>query len=1176
MYISKIQLQGFKSFLKKTELAFGEGITALVGPNGCGKSNIVDAIRWVLGEQKTSILRSSKMEDVIFNGTKNRKSLSFCEAAIFINNNRKILPLEYTDIEITRRLYRDGESEFYINKTPCRLKDIHNLFIDTGMSSNAYSVIELKMIDAILSNNAAERKYMFEEAAGINNYKHKRHLSIRKIEANKIDMERVNDIIREVNKNIKNLESQINQYEEYNRLYEKIKNLEFITTQGKIQIIQQNLDPVKNKLNLLKKKYANLTGQMNLDETLIEKVDNKYKNFKDEFYSFQAKQSMLENKINNLNSKILVWSEKLLGNNNQELHFKDECSHIDKNILITKGKIDQLIKLKDKINPKISSQKKNYISMKKQVSLFMKNYDKELITYEKYRQDSDLFFLGIREKEAAIVRLKENIKERQDEIDLLINNIERYRLNESENISEIDNYKKKIKQIETENTIILKKIEKNEKQQLIQERKILSSETKLNNLNGKKVAINEKIKFYDNIISNNEMGYSDNIRGILKNKNIYPYVIGVLSDMLEVPTLYSHAVESALGEFSNYIIVDNKKNAQHLVKNTKHQISVIALENVAKTKRHNNIDSSNSLLSKIKCNQKIYSLLVYLIGEVHIIPKEKQYSDIDIESPYSWVSTTGEYYKNNFIFKSIGEGSKKKSFINCKQELNILRKELLINDKLINREAVKINKANINADLIRKNLKDITGKLDLEMRSLGKYEKKTSHKEFILIELGKNINNIKKNIKNIKNNILDCTIKVESNNTKLTLLKQKYDKINRMQVSHKKLIDDLRINKNILQEDFNEEKFKMMELKKEKEGILDRLSNFKIQNNEFYKRREKYKIDLQLIKKENKTFKSKISNAKNKLEILNKKVKEVSKNSDLKESDYNRAYKELQLLQSDIRNRQKSENEILEDIKEYEISIYNDKNMIKQHRQRILDLYNENLPDVEFNINSIDISVNEKQILKLRQSLESIGPVNMVVMDDYNEEKSRQEFLNKQYKDLQSSEKLINETIEKLDREAKIKFENTFNEIKKNFIKTFSMFFNGGEGHLRLSGSDPFDSEIEIIARPPGKKTQTLRMLSTGEKALTAIALLFAIYLVKPSPFCILDEIDAPLDDNNVDKFTAVLKNFSDKTQFIVVTHNKLTMEKADYMYGVTQEEEGVSKIVSVMFKNKKTILAIA
>tara|TARA_Y100000588_G_C14200410_1_gene902202 strand:- start:1087 stop:1839 length:753 start_codon:yes stop_codon:yes gene_type:complete len=250
--------------------------------------------------------------------------------------------------------------------------------------------------------------------------------------------------------------------------------------------------------------------------------------------------------------------------------------------------------------------------------------------------------------------------------------------------------------------------------------------------------------------------------------------------------------------------------------------------------------------------------------------------------------------------------------------------------------------------------------------------------------------------------------------------------------------------------------------------------------------------------------------------------------------------------------------------------------MIKQHRQRILDLYNENLPDVEFNINSIDISVNEKQILKLRQSLESIGPVNMVVMDDYNEEKSRQEFLNKQYKDLQSSEKLINETIEKLDREAKIKFENTFNEIKKNFIKTFSMFFNGGEGHLRLSGSDPFDSEIEIIARPPGKKTQTLRMLSTGEKALTAIALLFAIYLVKPSPFCILDEIDAPLDDNNVDKFTAVLKNFSDKTQFIVVTHNKLTMEKADYMYGVTQEEEGVSKIVSVMFKNKKTILAIA
>jgi chromosome segregation protein len=289
------------------------------------------------------------------------------------------------------------------------------------------------------------------------------------------------------------------------------------------------------------------------------------------------------------------------------------------------------------------------------------------------------------------------------------------------------------------------------------------------------------------------------------------------------------------------------------------------------------------------------------------------------------------------------------------------------------------------------------------------------------------------------------------------------------------------------------------------------------------------------------------------------------------EKAYNKAYVELQRLQSGIRDRQKQKDNFLNIIREYEITIADGNNEIIHHRARINELYNEELADNPINLDEYDLPSRKTEIENLQLSLERIGPVNLAVADEYERESERYKFLTDQYIDLQQAEKTINDTIEKLDGEAQKKFMDTFTAIQENFTKTYSLFFVGGEGHLRLVGeNDPLEAEIEIIAQPPGKKTQTLRMLSAGEKALTAIALLFAIYLVKPSPFCILDEVDAPLDDTNIAKFAKVLKEFSNKTQFIVVTHNKLTMEKADYMYGVTQVEEGVSKIVSVKFSSEK------
>ena len=390
MFISKIHLQGFKSFLYKTDLKFGPGVTAVVGPNGCGKSNIVDAIRWVLGEQKTSLLRSVKMEDIIFNGTKNKKALSFCEASMLINNNMNILPMEYRNVEILRRLYRNGESEYYINKTLCRLKDIQNLFIDTGMSSNAYSVIELKMVDTILSNNAEERRQMFEEAAGINHYKQQRMAALKKMHLTQSDMERINDIMVEVNNNIKSLKLKIIQYVKCEKLNKKQKDLNIKNAQAEIQIIKEKQVPKEQKLNNLRGIQTRLSGQMNIDEELIEKSKKDYEKHKLSLNNIQETIINLENSISKNNSDLIMWSEKKIGNDNQHKHFNDELQHNNSNFINLKKKIKELNSKKNKLRPEILARKKIFdfkdINLKKSILEF-ENIQSKLDIYKKEKRN---------------------------------------------------------------------------------------------------------------------------------------------------------------------------------------------------------------------------------------------------------------------------------------------------------------------------------------------------------------------------------------------------------------------------------------------------------------------------------------------------------------------------------------------------------------------------------------------------------------------------------------------------------------------------------------------------------------------------------------------------------------------------------------------------------------------
>ena len=1168
MYISKLKLQGFKSFLNKTDLNFGEGVTAVVGPNGCGKSNIVDAIRWVLGEQKISILRSNKMEDVIFNGTKSRKPLSFCEASLLIHNSREILPIEYNDVEISRRLYRSGESEFYINKNLCRLKDIQNLFVDTGMSSNAYSVIELKMVDSILSHNANDRRKMFEEAAGINNYKQQRQAALRKITATRVDMERVNDIIVEVNNSIKNLRLQVKRFERFDTLNKDLKKLNIEVAQVEIQHLAIKLAPLQDKLNQIKGKQSNLSGQMNLDETLTEQVQTHFEDKKAKLNKCQLEISNLENTLSALNSNLLVWSEKILGNENQKNHFTDELQNNEDSLNISIKKLEELNSKKENLLPEIKKRKIEFNKHERQYNKVKDNYENILRHQENFKKQTESEYLKIREEEGVLERLKNTISELYQTKEIHSEKI-------AENYQKIDNCKadsnlaranvesqeKKIKNITNE-------LESQKTKQSLLEDDILSLKEKKNILLSNISTLNSQKEFYANVIENHE-GRPSGIKHILNDREKYPFVLGVLSDIIEVDDPYQLAVETALGEYGNFLVVDSEENAQLLITETNKRLSIFVLEHLPEIKPIKLKSPVELLLSKINCDPKLQKLITLLLCDVGIIPTDKTNSHFINSNPLNWVDASGNYFYRGYIIKS--PGKEPESVIGRKQKLEQLQNDTLSAENSLNKLKKKLENTVKNANDIHNVLHAKSSELDFAIQKLNDFEQKLQQQDYISIQYQESISELKENQKKTDSQITDYNIQLKTVKDSIHNARIEHEKSSKEYESFQAKIAEDRFIRRTQQQNVQDSRIKLLEIKKEKEGLDYRIETFTSQEKEIRQRIKKYNSEMSRINIENKKLQSSLVEGKEKVLELSNNLELGSREKDELEQAYNKAYDELQRLQSGIRERQKQKDELLNTIREYEITIAEANNEIKHHRSRIKERFNEELSDDNINLKEYDLSSRKVEIENIQRSLDRIGPVNLAVAEEYERESERYTFLLEQSSDLEESEKIINETIEKLNCEAETKFMDTFTAIQENFTKTYSSFFNGGQGHLRLVGEDkPLEAEIEIIAQPPGKKTQTLRMLSAGEKALTAIALLFAIYLVKPSPFCILDEVDAPLDDANIRKFTQVLREFSNKTQFIVVTHNKLTMEKADFIYGVTQVEEGISKIVSVKFGNEK------
>ncbi len=1176
LYISKLHLNGFKSFLHKTDLEFGKGITVVVGPNGCGKTNIVDAIRWILGEQKTSILRSTKMEDVIFNGTKNRKPIGFCEASLTIHNNRGMLPIEFNDVKITRRLFRTGESEYLLNNSPCRLKDVFELFVDTGMSSDAYSVIELRMVDSILSHNASDRRKMFEEASGINHYKKQRQSTFRKLDSTMSDLDRVKDILFEVEKNVNSFKRQLKRFERHKKLSEKLESSQILLAQIEIQLIDNKISPLIEKLSDVKGKQDSLSGQTSLDEELIKQVDQRYEVCKVKLDDSRLKLENINNDLSSVNNTILINTEQRRNSENLILHNNDEITHSTTRIETFNN---QILKIKSKIKsfyPVIEEFKENY----QKANNNFQSYDK------KYKTANNELLASKKQTDSVVNEYQNNefnlklAKLQFSEANTAINEIE-------QKITENSNYRKHIEadiniqqiqvvELEKNKGELNSNLETSQSKHSELEEILLNKNNKLNLLKNDITSLKSKYEFYNEILEKND-GMSSGVQYILAKPQKFKGVEGVVSDLIDTSEKYRSAIDVALGDLSSMLVVDTRKNARQIIEIIKKignlQISIIPLDALPKTTsvvQGNHRSAKSCIKTKFKYNK----LFDYLLKNTFVLNTAKEVDSLPQTEFQNaiWVTLSGEYFDGSIILKSVQKHSTSSVIGRKKQLLNIEKRiaKKLENKRLLESEITTLKKE---ANSCFEKCKILSESVDKEIskcyaleNKLQKHELRLTQHDNLFTELKKQKESVKENLKKINSNILTLKTTLQHSQNEVEQAKQKKEELNAS-------IQDILKNRNALQQTMLDARVCLVEKEKELEGLEFRLKTFTdniLDLNKQNDRFNKENFDLKNLIQCNISEVTKHETLKN--ELLENQSKLQALKNEL-ENSANSLYQERQELQKEVRNRQKAKDIQMEVVQNIQLQLSEMNNKKEIIRHKIKDLYKQKIPTNKIDLTEIDIDELRKQADSIDKSISKIGPVNLAVQDEFDKESERYTFLKEQFDDLTSSEKTLKETIQKLDSEARQRFINTFEKISKHFKETYTMFFEGGEAFLRLIGDDdPLEADIEIIARPPGKRAQTIRMLSAGEKALTAISLLFAIYLVKPSPFCILDEIDAPLDDSNINKFTNVLKKFENKTQFIVVTHNKLTMEKADYLYGVTQEEEGVSKIVSVKFKDNEEL----
>jgi len=1179
MYISKLEIFGFKSFAHKTQLNFGEGITSIVGPNGCGKTNVVDAIRWVLGEQKSSLLRSDVMTDVIFNGSKHRKPLNYSEVSLTIHNNRGVLGVAYNEVIITRRLYRDGTSEYLLNNTPVRLKDIHDLFVDTGMGSDAYSVIELKMVEEILSENKDSRKHLFEEAAGINKYKSQRKSAYRKLDATREDLERLDDILYEIKKNVSGLKRQLNRYQKYQEYADELRDLEIRFGQKNWFSLQDQIAPLQNKLERNQVRQNETSRQLGIEESMLSTYRKEEEDLSGNLESHNQRLQELTQVLADLKTRAMVLEEKIHNAKISIDRLKEERElAIQRKAANEKIRDDLKIEL-EKNDPRMES--------------LRKEYEKARETFEKMEETTreitcrvDDMAVQVREKQATLNQIEQQrtrLLDQQAQIRELLEKDDKKRIElEEENQERVQIFKdleKKYQEAERSSDSAGQSLMDLEKEISNHADSVRALREEIMEAKSRHEQVRKELVFYQELVES-MTGFNPGVRYVLKELN-HPGIKGTVADLLHVKPDYATAIEIALGNIVKYLVADTKDSALDIIddlkKNQKGRVTVIPMdlvhERLRKPREFTHWDDNviGPAREYITAEPGSELLIDYFLSDVILVHSLRKIPRKTLqETRFRFVTPDGDYLEHRGLIKGGKSESGYQNIIGRREKIQILEKE----EKELLNQIRTLEKSYRDSEDKEESLK---AQRNVLTETLKKRERERLEAEKELSRIRYALDHNQQRIQELNETISRYSYQLEDSDVTVRKLEKDREKAGEALEKARQMLE---------------------EIKEQNQGALK-------EKDDFFRKVQDLRVRLISEEREKDNTRLRYHNALDIIHEMDQRIEELEGNLQVTEETRVQSEKELQIVRMDSEKQQdilqaeeekrsklaeqlKSKREIISKIelsiseqhrnrentfqtlRDIEIKLSELQSEQNRIRDRILERYRIDILKQEYQHSPEDDYEMEEKIERLRHRIEMIGPVNMAVKTEYEEESARLKFLTEQKEDLQESEKSILETIQKLDTTARKQFREVFDQIRQNFGKTYGLFFPSGSGDIRLIGdSDPLEAEVEILSRPKGRDMKSLRSLSAGEKALTAIALLFAIYLVKPSPYCILDEVDAPLDDQNVARFTQALKHFTERTQFIVVTHNKLTMEAADYMYGVTMQEEGVSKIVSVNFSGE-------
>lgn len=1197
MYLSKLEIFGFKSFSQKTIINFTKGVTAIVGPNGCGKTNIVDAIRWVLGEQRTTTLRSDKMENVIFNGTQNKRPMGMAEVSMTLINDLGILPTEYSEVTITRRIFRSGESEYLLNRNLCRLKDITNLFMDTGMGTNAYSVIELKMVETILSNKADERRTMFEEAAGVNKYKLRRRLSLKKLEDVRRDLTRVNDIVSEVEKQVNSLERQAKKAEKYNKVSTILRELELNLSEREYSLWHNKKSVYKDE----KEKF--FQGKIKLESEL--------RSLEDELSIFRGNISTIESSLSEKRKEISEHNEIIHNVKNTLSVSGERKNSLETNLERYKQELEEYHNQVKEIDEFILSMQKKIEDLIVKISAKAKHIEdeEENLNEKRVRLDEKKFHL---KKQADVVQ------EKSVEITLKENQLENTQKILNETNSSIDKLNDRILSIT--NTIAktvgyLEELdqEKSEAEKKLKEWDALYAkkqnekaalEKKLSDLRGKDIeekgiitAVKDKIDFLQSLINNLE-GISKGAKILFESTGWTDKEKMMLADVGEAEDKYRFAVEAALKNVLNNLLVetfdDLRKAITYLKKNELGKASFYVLgidadnkislldkfQNISLKRKANRISKEKGFLGWanffISADDKWKPFFKKLLNRTAVIEDLETAFSLQRKFPgFNFSTLNGDFIHESGLIEAGSLPKLDETIFGRKKLLQNLKNDF---PKYLERlEKVKAEIEKTEVELEKINLKELTDQDRIILNELANIEKQISQIEF---EKKKYSDEIEK----LRIEIQDFVKKSNQFDNETTALRNSIFMKKNEREAGRKILNSIENEVKFAEENFNsllniynQSKLELERLIGEKKNFGNSIERSKQSKENLTKSIAKRVNDIALTEEELLTIASAIEEKQKELSGLEETKqehllieKEITSQLTSLKNQASELEKKLSTLGKERENLSDEIHSIEIKLNEINLKIENLIEHIKENYSLTLEL-----KEFEDN-NTFNFEERSNEVLNYKQQIKNLGPINLLSYSEFEEEKQRLEFLHKQRDDLVDSEKDLLKTIDEINIAAQNLFLDTFNKIKDNFIRIFRSLFNpGDEADLKLEENiDPLDGKIEIIAKPKGKRPTSIELLSGGEKTLTAIALLFSIYLVKPSPFCILDEVDAPLDDANIDRFTKIIKEFSTSTQFIMVTHNKRTMEAAETMYGVTMQDEGISRLVSVQFNEDLNIAA--